>query len=209
MVHDRRGVRCQLWRSSPFTADYNKRRDPPRLRDVHEAALATRRGVRLFRRCGQPGTHHAPGTALPDPHAAAHPDSGGDPDRLQAPPVRGSIALAGAYHGLGAAGRVRRRAGARPLPALEARPPVLRWWKGTLIEDIVHYRLPFGPFGDLSHPLVRLQLGRIFRFRQSAVGRYLLDETTRCLGPADPFCRNPHPQAWRTGWYMVSTRSGR
>ena len=44
----------------------------------------------------------------------------------------------------------------------------------TTIEDIVHYRLPFGPFGEIFHPLVRLQLERIFRFRQSAVRSCLL-----------------------------------
>ena len=46
--------------------------------------------------------------------------------------------------------------------------------EGTVIEDTVHYRLPFAPFGDLFHPFVRLQSGRIFRFRQSAVRRCLL-----------------------------------
>jgi ligand-binding SRPBCC domain-containing protein len=46
--------------------------------------------------------------------------------------------------------------------------------EGTIIEDTVHYRLSLAPFGDLFHPLVRLQLGRIFRFRRSAVHRCLL-----------------------------------
>lgn len=44
----------------------------------------------------------------------------------------------------------------------------------TIIEDVVHYRLPFEPFGDVFHPLVRLQLKRIFRFRRSAVQSCLL-----------------------------------
>ncbi len=46
--------------------------------------------------------------------------------------------------------------------------------EATIIEDVVHYRLPFEPFGDISYPLVRLQLQRIFRFRQSAVRGCLL-----------------------------------
>ncbi len=55
--------------------------------------------------------------------------------------------------------------------------------RATIIEDIVHYRLPFGPFGEILHPLVRLQLKRIFRFGQSAVRSRLLganeqDETS-------------------------------
>lgn len=50
----------------------------------------------------------------------------------------------------------------------------------TIIEDIVCYELPFSPFGEVFHPLVRLQLKRIFRFRQSAVRSCLLgaDEQT-------------------------------
>ena len=44
----------------------------------------------------------------------------------------------------------------------------------TIIEDVVRYRLPLGPFGEIFHPLVRLQLKRIFRFRQSAVRSCLL-----------------------------------
>ena len=46
----------------------------------------------------------------------------------------------------------------------------------TTIEDMVHYRLPFGRFGEILHPLVRLQLERIFRFRPSAVRSCLLGE---------------------------------
>jgi ligand-binding SRPBCC domain-containing protein len=44
----------------------------------------------------------------------------------------------------------------------------------TIIEDVVRYGLPFWPLGEIVHPMVRLQLGRIFRFRQSAVRRSLL-----------------------------------
>jgi len=43
----------------------------------------------------------------------------------------------------------------------------------TIIEDVVRYRLPFWPHGEIAHPVVRLQLGRIFRFRQSAVRKHL------------------------------------
>ena len=51
--------------------------------------------------------------------------------------------------------------------------------EGTVIEDVVHYRMPLAPFGDLFHPLVRLQLERIFRFRQSTVRRCLLGTAYR------------------------------
>src|SRR5919107_4495527 len=51
--------------------------------------------------------------------------------------------------------------------------------EGTVIEDTVHYQLPFVPFGDLFDPLVRLQLRRIFRFRQSAVRRCLCGRSDR------------------------------
>jgi ligand-binding SRPBCC domain-containing protein len=44
----------------------------------------------------------------------------------------------------------------------------------TIIEDVVSYGLPFWPLGEIAHPVVRLQLGRIFRFRQSAVRWSLL-----------------------------------
>jgi ligand-binding SRPBCC domain-containing protein len=44
----------------------------------------------------------------------------------------------------------------------------------TIIEDVVRYGLPFWPFGEIAHSMVRLQLERIFRFRQSAVRRHLL-----------------------------------
>jgi ligand-binding SRPBCC domain-containing protein len=44
----------------------------------------------------------------------------------------------------------------------------------TIVEDVVRYGLPFWPIGEIAHPIVRLQLGHIFRFRQSAVRRSLL-----------------------------------
>lgn len=47
--------------------------------------------------------------------------------------------------------------------------------EGTLIEDEVRYRLPFGPLGQLVHPIVRRQLAHIFRHRADAVHRILLE----------------------------------
>jgi ligand-binding SRPBCC domain-containing protein len=44
----------------------------------------------------------------------------------------------------------------------------------TIIENVVLYGLPFWPLGEIAHPVVRLQLERIFRFRQSAVRKRLL-----------------------------------
>ena len=44
----------------------------------------------------------------------------------------------------------------------------------TLIEDVVLYGLALWPLGEIAHPVVRLQLERIFRFRQSAVRKRLL-----------------------------------
>ena len=46
----------------------------------------------------------------------------------------------------------------------------------TIIEDVVRYGLPFWPFGEIAYPVVRLQLGRIFRFRESAVRSQLLHQ---------------------------------
>ena len=45
---------------------------------------------------------------------------------------------------------------------------------GTVIVDDVRYRLPFYPLCEQAHPLVRFQLGRIFRYRQAAVSEILL-----------------------------------
>lgn len=41
---------------------------------------------------------------------------------------------------------------------------------GTLMEDVIHYKLPFGPLGKLAHGLlVKEKLNDIFRFRESAL----------------------------------------
>ena len=44
---------------------------------------------------------------------------------------------------------------------------------GTIIEDDVRYRLPFGPLGEIAHPLVRRQLRRIFAYRTVMVKQLL------------------------------------
>jgi ligand-binding SRPBCC domain-containing protein len=46
---------------------------------------------------------------------------------------------------------------------------------GTIIEDVVEYCLPYWPLGELVYPLVRLQLHRIFRYRQQAIRAYFLE----------------------------------
>lgn len=46
---------------------------------------------------------------------------------------------------------------------------------GTLIADRVLYRLPLWPLGQLALPLVKLQLRRVFTYRQQAIGQLLLN----------------------------------
>ena len=40
---------------------------------------------------------------------------------------------------------------------------------GTLMEDEVRFRLPFGPLGAIGAPFVRWQLRRIFGYRRTAI----------------------------------------
>jgi ligand-binding SRPBCC domain-containing protein len=47
----------------------------------------------------------------------------------------------------------------------------------TTIEDHVEYALPYAPLGELVYPLVRLQLHRIFRYRQHAIRAYFSEGT--------------------------------
>ena len=46
---------------------------------------------------------------------------------------------------------------------------------GTRVDDQVRYALPLGALGRLAHPIVRLQLRRIFAYRQRIVWRLLVD----------------------------------
>ena len=43
----------------------------------------------------------------------------------------------------------------------------------TIMEDIVRYRLPFEPFGDVAHWFVRRELKYIFDYRQKIVDEIL------------------------------------
>ena len=45
---------------------------------------------------------------------------------------------------------------------------------GTVIEDEVRYRLPVPMLGEVASPVVRLQVGRIFRYRQRRMRELLL-----------------------------------
>jgi ligand-binding SRPBCC domain-containing protein len=48
--------------------------------------------------------------------------------------------------------------------------------EGTLMNDEVHYCLPFGPIGDLTHGLVvKRRLGYIFDYRAMVIGKLLRD----------------------------------
>jgi ligand-binding SRPBCC domain-containing protein len=50
----------------------------------------------------------------------------------------------------------------------------------TIIEDEVQYALPYAPLGELVSPFVRLQLHRIFLYRQRAIRTYF------CAGTGQP-----------------------
>lgn len=49
----------------------------------------------------------------------------------------------------------------------------------TQIDDEVRYRLPFEPFGDIAHFLVRKELDYIFDFRNKTVCEILQPQTAR------------------------------
>ena len=44
---------------------------------------------------------------------------------------------------------------------------------GTRMDDLVRWELPLAPFGEAAYPLVRLQLARIFGYRQQTIRELL------------------------------------
>lgn len=46
----------------------------------------------------------------------------------------------------------------------------------TLIRDRVEYELPLRPLGELAHPWISYELGRIFRFRNKTIRALLLPD---------------------------------
>jgi ligand-binding SRPBCC domain-containing protein len=46
----------------------------------------------------------------------------------------------------------------------------------TMIDDQVTYALPLSPFGDIIHPIIRMQIERIFNYRQEITRQILLKE---------------------------------
>ncbi len=53
----------------------------------------------------------------------------------------------------------------------------------TIIRDEVRYRLPFQPVGEVTHPLVRAQLDRIFCFRREAIAAILVGKESIAVSP--------------------------
>lgn len=45
---------------------------------------------------------------------------------------------------------------------------------GTRMDDVVLWELPLAPFGEVAYPAVRLQLERIFRYRQQKIREILV-----------------------------------
>ena len=44
---------------------------------------------------------------------------------------------------------------------------------GTQMDDLVRWELPLSPFGEVAYPAVRLQLARIFGYRQRRIAELL------------------------------------
>ena len=58
---------------------------------------------------------------------------------------------------------------------------------GTRVRDVVRYRLPLSPLGDVVHPLVRRQVAGIFAYRERAVAEALLGPRLAGPPPLVPF----------------------
>ena len=114
------------------------------------------------------------GTALSNYYSTANRDHSWYCCWLQAAALYNTVPVAVWNNNMATPLWVRRWANPRIILSLDPQAPVL-WKNGsTIIRDTVRYQLPLWPLGEVVFPLMNLQLGRIFKYRQQATQDALL-----------------------------------